>query len=45
MSSINLAYSFAEYGKKVLIVDTDSQGNIATSLGIDADGLKYTYTI
>lgn len=42
VSSINLAYSFAEYGKKVLIVDTDSQGNIATSLGIDADGLKYT---
>lgn len=42
VSSINIAYSMAELGKKVLIVDTDTQGNIATSLGIDADSLDFT---
>lgn len=42
VSSINIAYSFAELGKKVLIVDTDSQGNISTSLGMDANGLDHT---
>ncbi len=42
VSSINIAYSMAKIGQKVLIVDTDTQGNIATSLGIDADGLDYT---
>ncbi len=42
VSSINIAYSLAELGKKVLIVDTDSQGNIATSLGFIADELSYT---
>lgn len=42
VSSINIAYSFAEFGKKVLIVDTDSQGNIATSLGVNPDELNIT---
>lgn len=42
VSSINIAYSLAETGKKVLIVDTDTQGNIATSLGMDADGIECT---
>lgn len=42
VSSINIAYSFAELGKKVLIVDTDSQGNISTSLGMEANGLENT---
>ena len=42
VSSINIAYSMVELGKKVLIVDTDAQGNIATSLGIDADSLEVT---
>lgn len=42
VSSINIAYSMAKMGQKVLIVDTDTQGNIATSLGIDADSLEYT---
>ena len=42
VSSINIAYSFAELGKKVLIVDTDSQGNISTSLGMDANKLDHT---
>lgn len=38
VSSINIAYALADTGKKVLIVDTDSQGNVATALGIAADG-------
>lgn len=42
VSSINIAYSFAEFGKKVLIVDTDSQGNIAISLGVNPDELENT---
>ena len=42
VSSINIAYSFAEFGKEVLIVDADSQGNIATSLGMVADELDNT---
>ncbi len=42
VSSINIAYSFAEFNKKVLIVDADSQGNIATSLGMIADELDNT---
>jgi cellulose biosynthesis protein BcsQ len=41
-SSINIAYSFSEFNKKVLIVDADSQGNIATSLGMIADELDNT---
>ena len=42
VSSINIAYSLAEFDKKVLIVDADSQGNIATSLGMIADELDNT---
>lgn len=42
VSSINIAYSLAECGKKVLIIDTDSQGNVATSMGMVADELSDT---
>ena len=31
-SVINLAYALSLMDKKVLIIDTDSQGNISTSL-------------
>lgn len=37
VSSINIAYALTEAGNKVLIVDTDSQGNVATALGTAAD--------
>lgn len=37
VSSINIAYSFAKLGKKVLIIDTDCQGNIAKALGKNYD--------
>ena len=42
VSSINIASSFAICGKKVLIVDTDSQGNIAKSLGMNPDEMNNT---
>ena len=34
-TAINLATAFAAVGKRVLIVDADSQGNASTGLGID----------
>jgi len=37
VSSINIAYALAHLGRRTLIIDTDSQGNIATSLGMNFD--------
>ena len=42
-SVINLAYALSLMDKKVLIIDTDSQGNISTSLGMHAD--EFTNTL
>lgn len=42
VSSINIASSFAKCGKKVLIIDTDSQGNIAKSLGMNPNDMDNT---
>lgn len=42
VSSINIASAFAKCGKKVLIVDTDSQGNIAKSLGMNPNDMNNT---
>lgn len=42
VSSINIAYALSELGKKVLIVDTDSQGNVATAMGMAEDEISGT---
>ena len=41
-TAVNLASCIAEQGKKVLIVDTDPQGNATTGLGIDKEKLSGT---
>ncbi|MEW6600259.1 MAG: AAA family ATPase [Nitrospirota bacterium] len=39
-TSINVSASLASAGKRVLLVDTDPQGNSTSGLGIDKDNLK-----
>lgn len=42
-TTLNLAYSLKEMGKKVLMVDFDSQANLTTCYGIEDTGaLEYT---
>ena len=38
----NLASYFAKKGKKVLVVDCDSQGNLTDALGVDPNEVEYT---
>jgi chromosome partitioning protein len=40
-TSVSLAAAFAQQGKRVLLVDTDSQGNVAASLGIKSEKSLY----
>ena len=41
-TSINLSACLAEKGKKVLVIDTDPQGNSTSGLGIDKNNLENT---
>lgn len=41
-TSINLSACLAEKGKKVLVIDTDPQGNTTSGFGIDKNNLDYT---
>ena len=41
-TSINLSACLAEKGKKVLVIDTDPQGNSTSGFGIDKNNLDNT---
>lgn len=41
-TSVNLSSALAEAGKKVLLVDTDPQGNATSGVGIDKNNVQYS---
>lgn len=41
-TSVNLAAALATYGKRVLLVDMDPQGNATMGTGIDKNGLEHS---
>src|SRR3954464_2154874 len=44
-TSLSLARAFAERGLKVLLIDTDSQGSLATALGLKVTNSLYHFLI
>lgn len=41
-TSVNLSAALAAHGKKVLVIDTDPQGNSTSGLGVDKNNLENT---
>ena len=41
-TAINLSSCLASYGKKVLALDMDPQGNMTSGLGVDKDNVEKT---